>query len=721
MSYEPPLPSSSRIIDHGHSWVAPPLNPYGSSNVASAISGWPADQEQWPNALRDALGVGTSGSYTKTFILPALGAAVDATYLIDAAPGDCTIDVVWYVPAATITPAASNFRIFTLLHSVHANIGLGYLGAVNSSTGNGTALTGAQPTQIYNINTPNGPLLPSGNTLTQVVDSPYTPGLQGTGFPSILFWQSIHASSGVADPGGFLIIRYGTRYRNYAVSGATLLSGMGASPYQYGSWWTDFSYGAFSRPNAAEVNLTAATTSSTALTCSPLQYAIPSGSTIAFSNGVTITTSGAAALGATSLTATGSVTIPKGAQGHLQSSGFGFNGKYETLSPSGLHVHSTGINDADSAIAQDVNAWTETVRSDIARDCCSAMDYSNEGNFVTSGSTWGTISAVANGTFPYALGNWYCGSSSGVSVIAPIAIYTGAGTGSPTIIGTIGPAFEGGVVDVFLLALAGSSVGVAGTITVDGGTPPQGSVTFNTSGQSTSGLLTQAPGGTVSAAGGNNTVTGSSTTFTAQHVGSILTVSGGSLTIPAGSMITAVASATSITVLPPSGAVIASGSGSTPTVHQYVPMVKRLTGLAAGAHTITITINSVDSSTQSAVVVYALGIESQNPQTPVLWCNIARSAIQTSQEKTNAAAYNAASLAVINGTATPLTGNTAEPALGTNVQYVDIDTLFGGASPNTAYFLPDGLHPNSRGHRLLARTLFTTIRNNFSPDQLIAR
>jgi hypothetical protein len=214
-------------------------------------------------------------------------------------------------------------------------------------------------------------------------------------------------------------------------------------------------------------------------------------------------------------------------------------------------------------------------------------------------------------------------------------------------------------------------------------------------------------------------------------------------------------------------------------------MVKRITGLAAGAHTITLTITGKDGA-NSALFVHGIGMETLNPTTPVVWCNIARTPSQSGTFQNNSVALNASSQGVIQGpstltatatngsttltfpsansvaagqtvtgagitsatvssvnystgvvtitgTITTLTtsayvftnpvrsGNTAEPTLGSNVIFVDIDTLFGGATPNPGYFLSDGLHLNSRGHRLMARTLFSTIVSKFSADQLIAR
>ena len=722
-SYQSQVPNSSRLIDWGHSWVAPPPYPYATSNLASQdILGnltHPWSGNQWPNALRDALGIGSGGVYYKTYTVPATAAGTTATsnIFLDYMPDDGTIDAVYYIPNGALTGANTNTRGI----SVGFQTWLSYtpLNVVNFVSG--VNMVQGSAVRVFSMNDNTGvnsaASATAGGASTPELASPYLPALRSGLTPNAtplnqeIYWQQIKVGTGnaSADPGGQVIIRYGTRYRNYAVGGASLLGQGGVAT---ASWQTTFSWSGLSRPNAIEVNLTATSNSgTTSLTCSALPYPIKSGSVINFAGGLTATTTATAYYAQTSITVSSlGSTLAAGLQGHVQyKNGLG-TGAYESLSPS-VNVWTHGVNDAD-ATTQDVPAWTETVRACIARNNSSAMDYASEGNFVTTngGGTWAAMAAPpAGGALPYLL--------TPGSIDTPL-MWTGTVSGSPKVVISIGPGYEGGVVDIFLLAIAGSSKGVAGTVTVDGATPPQGSVTFNTSGVSTSGLATRSSTATsFSVSSTTLTASGGTPDFTSADIGKMVTFTGGTGSCPAGTYITAVASTSSATL----SAAATTASATACSIAGYYPMVKRLTGLAAGAHTITLTITGSDSTTNSALILMGLGIEPVHPTGPVLWCNIARTPSQTSGQKTNSVALNTASQAVINGTASALSGNTAEPSLGTNVQYVDIDTLFGGASPTTNYFLPDGLHLNSYGHRLMAKTLFAVMRNSFTPDQLMAR
>lgn len=723
MGYLPPLPNSSRLIDWGHSWVAPPPYPYAVSNTASFdILGsvtHPWDGNQWPNALRDALGIGSTGSYYKTYSVPStftasLGGsatvqkATTITTFLDYMPDDGLIGSVWYIPAGATAPTATNYRNFGFAYTNWSgNVQIG--GFNTNSAGTNTTLTQGTAIRVFSV-----------NDLTGINTAPGTPlggssyfsalrGVAGSGSQvnQELYWLSTPTALGVVDPGGTVIVRYDTRYRNYAVGGSQLLGPPGAAGNaQGGGWQTCLSWSPTSRPNATEVNVTATVSSGTTISCTALQFPIKSGAVLNFPGG-SVTTTATGNFGATSLTVTTiGFTISAGQQGHVQyKNGLG-TGAYETLSPSGINVWTHGVNDADNA-TQDVNAWIETSRACIAKNLCPAWDYPVEGNYATTngsgGGAWAFLTIPAGGVLPYA--------TSAVST-ANQSLWSGTIGGSPTAVYHVGPAFEGGTIDLIVLGAAGTSVGVAGTITVDGATPPQGSVTIDTSSVSTSGLLSRTQTGCSTAT--STTLTFPTNTITAADIGSLVT----GTNIAPGSIITGGITATTCTL---SQATTGTTGSLTMTIASWVPMVKRLTGLAAGAHTITLTLTTPTSGgANSAMIVYGLGLESQNPTTPVVWCGIARTPSQTSGQKTAALALNTASKAAIAGTATPLTGNTAHAPFGANVQYVDIDTLLGGGAVTT-YFLPDGLHLNSEGHRLMARTLFSVIRNNFSPDQLIAR
>ena len=775
MGYQPPLPNSSRLIDWGHSWVAPPLTPYAVSNAAS--DPYPADGEQWPNALRDALGVGTSGAaYTKTYIVPASTAvAASADIFLDTIPGDATIEAVWYTPSATITGANTNSK----------TLGIGYgdqLGTLSLSSVaflSGVNATANVPLQIWNINAYQNAI--GGANFTNIGLPPYFPavryGLATTGgIAQEVFWRMTKVGTGLADPGGVVTIRYGTRYRNYAVSGSCL---QGNNPYfgvgSFGSWWTLFSYSAYARPNAPEVNVrTAAAAHATSILCTALQYPIASGWTILFNNGVRATANGNALLGATSIAVNdiGATGIPIGSQGHVSAVAGTPAGGYESLSPVGIFVNTHGYNDVGS-LAQDNTAWAECVRAAIARECCPHLSYPLQANWQTSndGGTWTSapVNPTLPGSMPITYNNW------GYDLFTSWAGTSPTTSDSVSII--LGPAFEGGTVDLFLLAVAGAGYGVSGLITVDGSVPAQGTfaasstansgatITFSTANAAhvtigmactgpgsagtlvtgvnySTGVVTLASGtpsggsytfaglgfntesvsttanavktltGTVSTSGSSTTLTSSTSNFAQTDVGRVVTATG----IGAGNVIQTVAANGSTAVL----ATAVTVSATTCTTSSYVPMVKRITGLSSGAHTIKVTITAATGA-NSWLLIHGLGLESQNPQTPVLWANIAASPAFSGGQVTIAQAYNTISSAVIAGTQAPLGGNTAEPAFAGNVQLVDIYTAFGGASPGTSLFLPDGVHPNTAGHRVMSRILFSTIRNNFSPDQLISR
>ena len=505
------------------------------------------------------------------------------------------------------------------------------------------------------------------------------------------------------------------------MGGAALLGNpalASAANNQYGlgphtaSWLTPFCWGTATRPGAIDVNLAAQSNAgSNALNISNLRYPIAAGAVIQFPNGGTFTVGGSPivvnANGAAAITGTGpTITQPIGTQGNVQ------NGTaspfYESLSPSGINIWTHGINDADAA-TQDVPAWTETVRAVIARNCTSYLTQpvfnANWQGVTGTGGSWTQATPLAGGCMP--------GTQDQLLFGGPIVwSSTGAVAGGPSMAISVGPSFEGGVLDVFFLAPAGTNLGVTASILVDGATPPQGAVTVNTESVSTSGLLTNTNAGTTFTNTAGTLVGTGSPNFTPNDVGKLVTLTGGAGTLPPGTFVTGYTSASTVTISSTTGV-----TGATSCVlSQYVPMVTRLTGLAAGAHTITVNVTA-KTTNNSALFLLCLGAESSNPTTPVLWCNIARTPFQNTQQKTNSLALNTASAAVIGGTATPIAGNSQEPAFQQGVQYVDVDSVI---QQNPALFF-DGLHFNSRGHRLMARTLFNVIYRYLTQDQLMAR
>jgi hypothetical protein len=165
-----------------------------------------------------------------------------------------------------------------------------------------------------------------------------------------------------------------------------------------------------------------------------------------------------------------------------------------------------------------------------------------------------------------------------------------------------------------------------------------------------------------------------------------------------------------------------TGSAQTVTLLGFTPMVKRLTGLAAGAHTIKITLTSMGAGSVPRFFFYGYGIEASNTVTPdlsasIAVCNIARipssTAYSIGSPNTNVVTANTGITAVVQGTSTSSqSGNTStygtggsEPALNTQAFIVDIDTALGGSTSSTNFSF-DGLHPNARGHAIIANAIF---------------
>ena len=533
-----PQPNSSRLIDWGHSWVAPVPGPYNESNIGgvggpTTYTSYLTNLNQWPNALRDALGIGGTLAYTKSYVVPAVGAGSSTTTFLDVRPDDGTIDSVYYVPNAALTGANTNTRAVTINAPNWASAI--NLGGVQFNSG--TSLVQYVGYRIWDINDNIG-IQSAAGVVTNAI-SPYFPSLRGVlgatlQQPQEVTWTSSKVGTGLADPGGTVIIRYGSRYRNYAVGGACLLGNpslaqagnqnAGLGP-QSGSWVTCFEWSPHSRPNAIEVNLSASSSlNSGSISVSYTRYPIAAGAIINFPNGGTFTVTSAQGYGTTgTISGTGpTVAQPANVQGHVQN-GTG-SPEYESLSPTGINVWTHGVNDA--AATQDLPAWTETVRSVISRTCCSAMlipyANSNWASVAGTGGTWTQYTVPSGGCMPQAHDSLFAGGIIGWAS-------TGAVGGSPSMTISIGPAFEGGSVDVFFLAPAGTNLGVTASLLVDGAIPPQGAVTINTESASTSGLLTNSPTATSYSATSSATLVSSGGTpnFTANDVGKLIILSGG--------------------------------------------------------------------------------------------------------------------------------------------------------------------------------------------------
>jgi len=587
---------------------------------------------------------------------------------------------------------------------------------------------------------------------------------------------SVHTGTGAADPGGTFVIRLSGRFRNYAVGGAAhILSGI----YQ-GGWATSMNPAFNPKAQlpqfyAPPINLTAAfvscqataggtistSASSVAVTANTLPASgtfsmwtsggaktvtytggggtttltgctIASGSftyaiaaqccqtTIAcqattgtflgggglFSNGTQVTL-GISGTGATSLTAaavaggdygTAAVGTQAVQTGLTPANSWGY--EYQT-SP-GLAILMTGVNDAGSA-TQDTNAWAESIRAWAAFQGCSSIYFNQnppDANVVLAAgngaaATWAAQVQPAGGQFGGA-----------------VSSFTGAVGGTPpSITINLNQDYDGSAICLFFLAWAGAANGGAASIKVDG----TGPVTVSTVGACPNqNILTKQ----CSLSGTTATITSGANFSVLTDLGKLITGVG----IPANTYITAVAfGGTSATV---SNSMTTEGA-ETVTIYGAVPMVKRLVGLIAGvAHQIVVTLTSMFATDGSATFNFlGYGFEPTTVLTsPVLLCSIPMIPSVTEygigSPNTNSAALNAATIAVIAGTQAGAAGNSLEPALSPTVQLCDINAALNN---NVIYFSTDGLHPNTLGQTILAKTVVSSIRGFLTQQQAISR
>lgn len=713
MSYPVQPTLANRLIVAGHSWTALPGVPYANTDFAQSTA-VPRDQNQLPSILRDMLGNGGTSARFITAQVPdvAAGATATTSWVIGTLPEESFVEGVWFIPNGSLTGANTNTRELRLAYQNW--LGTNVFAAVQLKSGvNLTAF------QELTMNVFAGALLtdaakaksadttPSYGRSSSLMIQPLWYAAGGAvQHPTPLIFQSAVIGTGHASiqPGGTVIVRLGSKYRNYGVNATRLWN----SGVYFGGWASYMSHVPAAYLNRYEVNVTAtAAVSATTIAVEALAKPIPSGAVVTFQNGATATLTAAAGFLASSLTVSAlAAQVPIGQQGHSDypaSVGTG-----ESLSPLGLHLFLWGVNDANQTGLIDEPAWRESVRAVCARACCPYFMPGGSANIVsTLGNgagtpVWDNATAPPGGQFDLLHPNTGAGA---------FRRYRGGiGATAAKLDIVVGPAFQDSIIDLFFLAEAGTSRGGAATITVDGATPPQGVVTVNTSGASTvqnTGTLA----GTFSTTSGSTAAT-STVTQNQLVVGQIVD---NATNLAKGTYVAAI-NGTAVTL---SQNAIATNSGQTWTNRGFVPMVKRLTGLATGAHTVTITLTGMDASDGSAAFWFlGYGIESSDPTTPVLWCNIAKTPSQTTQQKIDTATLNTDSLSVINGTATMLAGNTAEPALTPNVVYADIDSII---NQTTKFFLNDGLHPNSRGAGMLARYLYGLLKNRFSTQQLAAR
>jgi hypothetical protein len=728
-----------RFMIIGHSYAAPPPDPYEyaaynqNGSIGGTSSGTTNFQRMWPSVLRNMLGMGRNTDNVLVAQVPAVAAASNATTYVGMLPEEGWIDFCAYLPNANQSGVASpNGRSWALQVTVPGSgtaTTIAY-GLFNSSPWYGsislgtqqTILSAAQVSQTY----------PIAYQSYRNASGNYTTAPQLAGSTNII-WKSSAVGTGGADPGGLVYVRYNTRFRNYSVSGS-LITQSGV----YGGWANFFcnrphSQGYFYIGNGSyfaglpgEINVSAtAAGGATSISCDALCAPIANGSNVVFSTGngatVTATLTAQANAGATSLTVSAlSGSIPAGSSGFAKSN----TGGYESFVGPGMLAILHGINDCGQTTF-DINAFKETMRSVIANASCAYMSSALQSNIVYTagngtGATWTTHTQPAGGQF------WnprsFTPTDTTLTPTGSVKMFSGAvGATPPTISINIPPAFEGGSIDLFFLGLAGANNGGAANISVDGGSTVAAINTNNVSPTSGSNSTSIA----VSAFSATTTLTASSGTFSNPgNLGQFIVGTG----ITAGTSISSTDTGVTISNLPvaqPTSVTISAsstGSAQTVTLLGFTPMVKRLTGLASGAHTIKITLTSMGAGSVPRFFFYGYGIEASNTTSPdlsasIAVCNIARIPSSTmypvGSPNANVVTANAGLTAVVQGTSTSSqSGNTStygtggsEPALNTQAFIVDTDTALGGSTSSTNFSF-DGLHPNARGHAIIANAIF---------------
>jgi hypothetical protein len=707
----------------GHSYASPPSDPY-SYNGWNGIFGTGQNgvnnfQRAWPSILRNMLGMGRSTDNVLSASFPSAVAANDATTLIGMLPEEAWIDYCALLPNSTITGAATNNRAYSLQVSPSQSATYSTIARLPFSSSS-VSIAGGTYGGMLDMGKVQQSLAPNNQNAYRDASNAYV--MTGSTVPGVgvIRFVSTHIGTGIADPGGIIYVRYNTRFRNHAISGASLsLSGI----YQGGwagwfahrprtqSYWNQPTNGYVGAPG--DVNVTAnAAISATSISCDPLAAPIYSGAIVTFNNGVVATLTASAAVNATSITVSAlSAAVPLGSQGHPRNS---TTSGYESLVGIGQIATNWGINDAGSA-SYDRQAIIETQRSIIANASCAYMSGATQSNIQYSAgngsaAAWASHAQPAGGQF----WNPQSYTSSNVLPTGEVKKFTGAvGATPPTITIKIGPAFEGGTIDLFFLALAGSNNGGIATISVDGGAATNTVDTNNISATANKYTLT-------STAISGTTLTKASSFLDPNYLGAFVAGTG----ITPGTYISSIAAAGTNT----SNTATMSASGTTGTVDinllGFVPMVKRLTGLAAGAHSIVITLTAMSTASASnpaSFFFYGYGIEPSNTISPDLSAPVA--VLNTARipntsgypagatTNTNAAQMNSDLVAILNGTATKIGSNTTEPSLNGQAFIVDIDTVLGGPS-SSLNFSTDGVHLNARGNAIVAQTVFNGINSD---------
>ena len=711
-----------RFIIMGHSYASPPSDPYSyngwSSLFGTGASGVNNFQRSWPSILRNMLGMGRSTDNVLSASFPSAVGANDATTLIGMLPEEAWIDYCALMLNGTATGASTNYRTWALQVSPTQSTSFSTISFLPLTFG--TSLVGSTYGSMLDMSYTQKAFGATNQKAYRNGSNAYV--MTGSTVPGagVLKLVSAHVGTGIADPGGIVYVRYNTRFRNHAIGGSTLSfsgvyqggwSGWFANRPRTQGYWAQPTNGYVGAPG--DVNVTAnAASGATSISCDPLAAPLYNGGVVTFNNGVSATLTAGASVNATSITVSAiSGAVPLGSQGHPHNSS---TSGYEALVGIGQVATNWGINDAGS-LFYDRQAIIETQRAIIANASCAYMSGATQSNIQYAAgngtaATWASHAQPAGGQF----WNPQSYTTNNTTPTGEVKKFTGAvGATPPTITIKIGPAFEGGAVDLFFLALAGSNNGGIATISVDGAASTSTVDTNNISATANKYLLT-------STAISTTTLTKTNSFFDPDYLGTFVSGTG----ITSGTYISSIAAAGTNM----SSTATMSASGTTGTVDitllGFVPMVKRLTGLAAGAHSIVITLTAMSTASATnpaAFFFYGYGIEPSNTispdlSAPIAVLNTARipntaSYLQGATTNTNASQMNSDLLAILAGTATKIGSNTTEPALNTQAFVVDIDTALGGSS-SSLNFSTDGVHPNARGNAIIAQAVFNSINAN---------
>lgn len=669
----------SRLILSGHSYLGyDNASPYGSTNPQNSQA---RDQSQHSALVRDAL-VPNARQFIEKGV-PAVAAGSDATTFLGMIPEDCVIEGIWFIPNTSATGDDTESRTHEAQFvTVFGNTTFSYrkyATGVNMVSGTPQYMYWLGKTQ-FGLNGSDNRITTSAGVATTNLWFSSQIAPSGTAARlSPLFWKSTHVGgTGLADPGGTVVVRLGGRFRNLAIPGCSLIEG----GIYNGGWGTLLS--THRKPEAFGVEVsttTVANAAATSIAVDAMTWPIVSGAKVTFNNGVTATLTSGVTVGDSALTVSAlSGGVPANSHGFLTTGATG--GTVDGYVPEAIWLFEHGLNDASNF--PDRTAWREVVRFSIALASCPYMHNGRSNSVYTNGSgTWAAFVQPAGGQWipPVAgtSGKRFTGTATGASRTTKLAN------------------FPGGTLDLFYAALCGATRGVQVSIAVNGGTP----VILDTSGvTATAGVTTLSVSSATS-----TTVTG--TGFTNNLIGKIIEKSD----IPKGTMVSTVnAAGTSMTI----SAAATGTSTSTATFVSYVPMVKRVTSLAAGSLSVVETITGIDATDGSAALI-PLGI-GYEVDTPVMWCNIAR--LPSGLADAVIQNFNTDSAAVIAGTAAAVGTGTQEPALPSTVQLVDTNAALAVDANNIC---PDGVHPNSRGHRIVAELLIRSINTALSNLNALAR